>query len=255
MLLSDRSPWLILLGFALGGFFDGILLHQILQWHHLLSALSSRMTLQAQILWDGYFHALMYVLALVALWRIWRSGAGSAWNAGNTLPQLLVGFGMWHVVDTLLSHWILGIHRIRVDSPRPLVWDLLWLVVFGLIPLVAGWVWRRRSMRRRGAGDGPSNIVPLLTLAGFTIGAGVWAMQPPGDGDALTTVVFAPGVAAADVIAAIRSADARVAWASQDMRVVVIDVTPERRPRLYLRGAMLVGGSGLPAGCASWTQA
>jgi uncharacterized membrane protein len=25
------------LGFAFGGFFDGILLHQVLQWHHLLS--------------------------------------------------------------------------------------------------------------------------------------------------------------------------------------------------------------------------
>lgn len=29
--------WGILLGLSLGGFFDGILLHQILQWHHLLS--------------------------------------------------------------------------------------------------------------------------------------------------------------------------------------------------------------------------
>ena len=26
-----------ILGFALGGFIDGILLHQVLQWHHLLS--------------------------------------------------------------------------------------------------------------------------------------------------------------------------------------------------------------------------
>ncbi|TIN47498.1 MAG: DUF2243 domain-containing protein, partial [Mesorhizobium sp.] len=34
-----RVGWL-LLGFALGGFFDGIVLHQILQWHHLLSGLA-----------------------------------------------------------------------------------------------------------------------------------------------------------------------------------------------------------------------
>ena len=31
----------LLLGFAMGGFFDGILLHQILQWHHLLSAIQT----------------------------------------------------------------------------------------------------------------------------------------------------------------------------------------------------------------------
>lgn len=27
----------ILLGLGLGGFFDGIVLHQILQWHHMLT--------------------------------------------------------------------------------------------------------------------------------------------------------------------------------------------------------------------------
>jgi uncharacterized membrane protein len=27
----------LLLGIGLGGFFDGIVLHQILQWHHMLS--------------------------------------------------------------------------------------------------------------------------------------------------------------------------------------------------------------------------
>nr|WP_314623119.1 DUF2243 domain-containing protein [uncultured Noviherbaspirillum sp.] len=30
-----------LIGIALGGFFDGILLHQVLQWHHLLSLVDS----------------------------------------------------------------------------------------------------------------------------------------------------------------------------------------------------------------------
>jgi uncharacterized membrane protein len=31
-----------LLGFALGGFFDSILLHQILQWHNLLTNVDER---------------------------------------------------------------------------------------------------------------------------------------------------------------------------------------------------------------------
>lgn len=45
------------LGFALSGFFDGILLHQILQWHHLLSLVEGVGDLAAQVMWDGYFHA------------------------------------------------------------------------------------------------------------------------------------------------------------------------------------------------------
>jgi uncharacterized membrane protein len=41
--IMNRSRWgvgagSVLLGLGLGGFFDGIVLHQILQWHHMLSA-------------------------------------------------------------------------------------------------------------------------------------------------------------------------------------------------------------------------
>ena len=31
----------ILLGLGLGGFFDGIVLHQLLQWHHMVSNVES----------------------------------------------------------------------------------------------------------------------------------------------------------------------------------------------------------------------
>ncbi|MCJ9711991.1 DUF2243 domain-containing protein, partial [Bordetella hinzii] len=62
--LRRASGWL---GFAMGGFFDGILLHQILQWHHLLSALRTGVLadLRMQVAVDGLFHALMYAVAAV----------------------------------------------------------------------------------------------------------------------------------------------------------------------------------------------
>ena len=62
--------WGAVLGFALGGFFDGILLHQILQWHHLLSLVPGLEDIRLQILWDGYFHALMYALAALGLFGL-----------------------------------------------------------------------------------------------------------------------------------------------------------------------------------------
>lgn len=44
------------LGFGFGGFFDGILLHQILQWHHLLSGLEgARWDIRVLIMTDGLF--------------------------------------------------------------------------------------------------------------------------------------------------------------------------------------------------------
>ena len=124
-----KTPWFrwgAVLGFALGGFFDGILLHQILQWHHLLSLVPGIDDLRMQVLWDGYFHALMYLIALAGLaglWRLQRRGEGRwGWPLAGAV---LVGFGLWHVVDTLLSHWLLQIHRLRIDSADPLRWDLL----------------------------------------------------------------------------------------------------------------------------------
>jgi uncharacterized membrane protein len=50
-----------LLGFSLAGFFDGILLHQVLQWHHLLSdvQLAALRDIRAQLLADGLFHVLI----------------------------------------------------------------------------------------------------------------------------------------------------------------------------------------------------
>jgi uncharacterized membrane protein len=136
-----------LLGFGLGGFFDGILLHQILQWHHLLSALGGSVfaDIRVQILADGLFHLLMYVVAIAGLWLLWRSRREFGGQGASRLlfANVLIGFGVWHVVDGILSHWILGLHRIRMDVDNPLFWDLLWFFVFGIAFIVAGWFFIR----------------------------------------------------------------------------------------------------------------
>lgn len=69
-----------LLGFSLGGFFDGILLHQVLQWHHLLSNVQAAALrdVRAQMLADGLFHVLMYFIAAWALWLLWKARADYA---------------------------------------------------------------------------------------------------------------------------------------------------------------------------------
>ena len=243
----------LLLGFALGGFFDGVLLHQILQWHHLLSLAPGLSSLRMQVLWDGYFHALMYAIAAVALWRLWRArdDLGGEWG-GRGPGALLVGFGAWHLVDAVLAHWVLGIHRVRVDSPDPLMWDLIWLAAFGLVPLAGGAV----ALRRRGswpARKSGSGAVMLLGLV--AAGLGVWALQPPRNQPDFTTVVFRPGAGPAAVFGAMRATDARLVWTDADMSVVVFSLPPSRRWTLYRHGALLVTGAALPAGCLDWSRA
>src|SRR4051812_34284373 len=52
----------VLLGVGIGGFIDGILFHQILQWHEMISVQLPPVTLAAKsvnMFWDGIFHSVM----------------------------------------------------------------------------------------------------------------------------------------------------------------------------------------------------
>lgn len=238
----------LMVGVALGGFFDGILLHQILQWHHLLSAVDGA-DVRFQVAADGYFHALMYVVAGVGLWILWR-GRGRVGGL-RLAVWLLMGFGLWHVLDAVLSHWLLGIHRIRMDSGAPLAWDLGWLIVFGLAPLALGWF-----LRRRGALPPPSRSgASVLGVLALMIGLGIWAAQPGGGG--FTTVLFAPGTEPREAFEAVAATGGRIAWSDPSGQLIVYEPRSGAAPSLtlYARGAILVSGSGAPTGCSGWSRA
>ncbi len=242
------------LGFALSGFFDGILLHQILQWHHLLSGLASPAyaDIRVQILADGLFHTLMYVIAALGLWLLWRGRAGLAFVGGRRLMGwALVGFGVWHILDGLLSHWLLGIHRIRMDVENKLFWDLLWFFVFGVAVMVAGWLLTR--------GDhGPTNgvgvrrtAVPLLLALAVGIAGAVATLPPPGV--TTTLVLFRPDIAPVEALAALASVDGRTVWSDPSGQLWAIDLPDGGRTLgLYRRGALLVSNSVVPTGCLDW---
>lgn len=242
-----------LLGFGLGGFFDGILLHQILQWHHLLSLVEGVGDLRSQVIFDGLFHALMYVIAVVGAVMLIRRRAALAQAASSrTLyAAVLIGFGAWHVIDAVLSHWLLGIHRIKLDSPNPLLWDLAWFFIFGVLPLAVGW-WLGRS----GTGGGHSRLgghaAAGVILLGVAAG-GVWsATANPADAGT-AVIVFRPGMTDADVMGAVSGTDGRVLWTARGLWAVTWgDSVPQLA--LYRNGAFLVGTGFLGAACLAWTE-
>jgi uncharacterized membrane protein len=241
-------PWPgYVLGFALGGFFDGILLHQILQWHHLLSSIDGD-DIRFQVAADGYFHALMYVIAAVGLWMLWASRRTPGEMSGRLLfAGILIGFGAWHVVDALLSHWLLGIHRIRMGSSSPLFWDLLWLGLFGLLPMILGWI--MSGPKDDGSGTVRS-AAPARTLAVLLVtGAGalgIWPLR----GNEFNTVLFAPGTGQDHVLRSLASVDGQVVWMDGSGELAVIRLDQNQSAwGLFRHGAILVTGAGLPAGC------
>lgn len=246
-----------ILGFALGGFIDGILLHQVLQWHHLLSLVEGQalQDIRTQILADGLFHVLMYAIAILGLWLLWRARGGITGRRADLrlVASALLGFGIWQVVDVVGFHWVAGIHRIRVDVPNPLIWDLAWLAVFAVPSLAGGWwLMRRANGSDRSSGPGLRHATAVLALT--VIFAGPIALLPPRD---VTTmiVVFRAGVDAGQAFAAVAAADGRVIWSSARGDVLAVDLEGRSTAPLYANGALIVSTSPLVAGCLAWSKA
>ncbi|THF69734.1 DUF2243 domain-containing protein [Deinococcus sp. Arct2-2] len=135
------------LGLGLGGFFDGIVLHQILQWHHLVSAVYPPTTLQhlkLNTLADGAFHAATWVFTLIGLALLWRSTRNTQAPRSTKafVGALLLGWGLFNVGEGLVSHQLLQIHHVR-PGPNQLAYDLGFLL-WGAVMLVLGWRWTRR---------------------------------------------------------------------------------------------------------------
>jgi uncharacterized membrane protein len=237
----------LLTGFALGGFVDGVLLHQILQWHHLLSLVLPPDALRAQILWDGLFHVSMIGVAAIGLFGLWKRRDRLE---GRPLGfWLLLGFALWQLVDVGFFHWILGIHRVRVDRPDPLIWDIGWLLVMGGIPALLALL-----VGRRGTGQPMRHAAPCVALlATLTAAAGGWALRSP-PGSELTTVVFASGMDEPAMAGALHAAGARIVDVRSDAGIWVVALRPGTGWSLYRHGALWVGGLGTPAGCAAWTK-
>lgn len=156
------APAGFLLGLGLGGFVDGILLHQVLQWHHLLTnraedaayPAATVSSLEENTLADGLFHAGTWVFTVVGLYLMWRaSAAGHRFTARGLTGLLLAGWGAFNLIEGLINHHVLGIHRVRDDVADPLWWDLGFLAV-GALLLVVGWaLWRSDGSDRRRLDD------------------------------------------------------------------------------------------------------
>lgn len=133
----------ILLGLGMGGFFDGIVLHQILQWHHMLTSAGypadSLENLQLNTLADGIFHAVTWVFTALGLYVLWRAIQNKEINRSprKFTGAFFMGWGIFNLVEGLINHHILGIHHVR-SGPDELWWDLGFLV-WGAMMLVGGW--------------------------------------------------------------------------------------------------------------------
>ncbi|MCC7448983.1 MAG: DUF2243 domain-containing protein [Anaerolineae bacterium] len=147
---AQRRPLItagIVIGVGLGGFFDGIVFHQILQWHHMLTSAGYPPTsvgnLEINTLADGLFHATTYVITAIGLVLLWRAvyhahvprSPRTLWGAA------LAGAGLFNLVEGLINHQILGIHHVKT-GPDQVLWDVVFLASGALLVLIGVWIMR-----------------------------------------------------------------------------------------------------------------
>jgi uncharacterized membrane protein len=133
----------LMLGAGLGGFVDGILLHELLQWHHMVSSKVPPVDLFAlklNMLWDGLFHAFAWFMTVGGLVWLWRAvgRVPSARRTERFLGAMAAGWGLFNVVEGLIDHQLLGIHHVHPGAGQ-LAWDLAF-IGFGAVLCGMGWL-------------------------------------------------------------------------------------------------------------------
>lgn len=140
-----RGPLLaagLLIGVGMGGFVDGILFHQILQLHNMLSAVRPPTTLvnvEVNMFWDGLFHALTWTTTATGIVLLWRATGRP--DVPRSTPALVgatvAGWGLFNLVEGVIDHHLLQVHHV-VEGAGHLPYDLAFLASGATFLLVGG---------------------------------------------------------------------------------------------------------------------
>jgi uncharacterized membrane protein len=130
----------VVMGAGLGGFVDGIVLHQIMQWHNMLSARTPPDTLvnaKINMVWDGFFHAGVWIMTAIGLAMLFRAGGRKdvPWSGRTFFGSLLIGWALFNLVEGIIDHHILRLHHVYeyASADSQAVFDYGFLLIGGVI--------------------------------------------------------------------------------------------------------------------------
>lgn len=131
-----------ILGFGLGGLFDGFFFHAILQWHHMLSNVVAPTTMHGMVVnmvADGMFDGFCWLVIIAGIVLLHREATDGMLSSGKAyLGWNIFGAGLFNFVEGIMDHEILRIHHVR-SVPSYVAWDIGFLLVPGLLFMLIGW--------------------------------------------------------------------------------------------------------------------
>jgi uncharacterized membrane protein len=135
-------------GVALAGFWDGITLHSILQWHHMISGWlppTDMHGMQTNMLADGFFDFFCWLVTILGVVLLFRESRRGALMRGKSyFGWILIGGGLFNFVEGLIDHEILGLHHVH-PGPNWLAWDIGFLVIGGIVLFAIGWMLKKEQ--------------------------------------------------------------------------------------------------------------
>jgi uncharacterized membrane protein len=142
----------MVLGIGIGGFIDGIVLHQILQFHEMLTNKLPADTLvnkSINMFWDGIFHLFTLITTIIGVYLLWRLLMKVNINRSGYLLTggLLSGWGLFNLVEGIIDHQILKLHNVNEYAMNPELWNVGFLI-FGVLLLLIGWIYIRKGERQ-----------------------------------------------------------------------------------------------------------
>ena len=134
----------MVLGIGMGGFIDGIVLHQLLQWHGMLTNKIAPVTVVAKsvnMFWDGLFHLFTLAVVCTGVVLQWKLlGRQDINRSGKLLwGGLLSGWGLFNIVEGVIDHHILKLHNIKEITPNPGLWNYGFLIL-SVVMMAAGFL-------------------------------------------------------------------------------------------------------------------
>jgi uncharacterized membrane protein len=138
----------MLLGAGMGAFIDGILLHQVLQWHAMLSSPlppSDLVSSKVNMFWDGIFHLYAWCVTLIGVVLLVREvpAAPKSFRRGGVLGGALTGWGSFNLIEGALNHHAFAIHHVH-PGMNELAWDLAFLLLGAALFIFGALLWFRQ---------------------------------------------------------------------------------------------------------------
>jgi uncharacterized membrane protein len=131
----------LLFGAGMGGFFDGIVFHQVLQWHAMISSRVPPIDIvssKVNMFWDGVFHLYCWLAVLGAVGLLVHAlPKVHDVPRGNVFwGSALAGWGTFNVVEGSINHQLVNLHHVHPGT-HELAWDIgfLWA---GLVLIALG---------------------------------------------------------------------------------------------------------------------